>query len=135
MSLDASWWNTWGTLVSCSGELHFESPNSSASNQPIVVALAFTGSFQEGDQVYVIGVGGSGSTSPCSAERIDYLTISDFRPILVTCPCAPSISSRVAYRPTASGSSSWGTLGHRPRRWGTASSAWAGPSCSTSRRG
>jgi len=88
-SLDASWWNTWGTLISCNGVLHLEYITGSG---PIVVELAFTASFQEGDQVYVIGVGGSGGTTLCSPERVDYMTISDFEPIVATCPCTSAIS-------------------------------------------
>lgn len=90
--LDQSFLDQWGTIVSCAGGLYFESGGN-------VYGLATTGPFQDGDAVYVIGTGGTSGPQPCpqANEFFDHVTVSNFDPIVETCPCpAGSSCSGVA---------------------------------------
>lgn len=85
--LDQSFLDQWGTIVSCAGGLYFESSGN-------VYGLATTGPFQDGDAVHVIGTGGTSGPQPCpqANEFFDHVTVSNFDPIVETCPCPAALS-------------------------------------------
>ncbi len=81
-SLDQSFLDQWGTIVSCGGGLYFQSNGN-------IYGLATTGSFQDGDAVYVMGTGGTSGAQPCpqAHEFFPYVTVTAFDPIVETCSC------------------------------------------------
>ena len=86
-AFDQSFLDQWGTIVSCGGGLYFESGGN-------VYGLATTGPFQAGDDVYVIGTGGTSGPQPCpqANEFFDQVTVSSFDPIVEACACSASLS-------------------------------------------
>lgn len=85
--LDQSFLDQWGTIVSCGGDLYFESNGA-------IHGLATTGPFQEGDAVYVIGAGGTSGPQSCpqANQFFPHVTVSSFDPVVETCVCSAAAS-------------------------------------------